>query len=169
MLDGIFFSDLNKRTGLIATRAFLDINGYIFLVPLSAVRFSVQIADDQNTKDEYTQRLIRKIAKWIKKYTGSRQNLYDLTRASKNTSREFRLLIKLNHFKPYPLRKFLVGRWMAFDIYPEYKTDSVQALRFIQEMQDQSFNDILGTFEQWSLLIQSDNLSDFINQKNWWK
>ena len=43
------FSDLNKRTALIATRTYFDINDYLFLVPLSAVRFSVKVAADKNT------------------------------------------------------------------------------------------------------------------------
>lgn len=125
----------------------MDINGYVFLVPLSAVRFSVLIAKDQNTDDEYTQRLIRKIAKWIEKYTGSRQNLYDLGRASKQVSREFRLLRRLNRFKLYPITKFIVSRWLASDIYPEYKMDTRQVLKLF-ELQDQSFDDMLGAFER---------------------
>lgn len=132
------FSDLNKRTALIATRTYMRINGYVFLVPISAVRFSVKVADDQNTDDDYTQKLIRRIAKWISKYSAKRGDLQEMKTAVKNSKREPDIITTLFRLKLDPLAHFLINRWLAVHIYPEYKRSRSEVLSFLFQMLEQS-------------------------------
>jgi death-on-curing protein len=128
------FSDLNKRTALIATRSFLDVNGYFFIVPLSAVKFSVKVADDRNTDDEYTAKLIVKIASWIKKYSANKQDLLQLKTALKNCAKEYLLLDLFFRLKLSPIAEFFINRWLAVNVYPEYKMTREEIMDYIFEM-----------------------------------
>lgn len=141
------FSDLNKRTALIATRAFLDINDHLFFVPLSAVRFSVEVAKNQNTEDQYTQRLILKIARWIKKHSAHKGHMAEILRMMKNNNKELRPVFILGKLRLIPLVKMIVDRWLAIDIYPEYEMTSKQILNFLYEVRQQNvdqINEIVG-------------------------
>lgn len=136
------FSDLNKRTALIATRAFLDINNYLFLVPLSAVRFSVKVAANQNITDKYTQNLILKIAHWIEKHSAPKDNLMEILRMLKLNEKEQRPVFILAQFRLMPLVKMILIRWLAIDIYPEYEMSAKQILRFLDDIRQQNMDEI---------------------------
>lgn len=70
IMEGIIrlhpFIDGNKGTGLIATQIYLQINGYIPVFPIHAVRFSVIIAKTKASKkgeeQQITNRLIKEIS-----------------------------------------------------------------------------------------------------------
>jgi death-on-curing protein len=136
------FSDLNKRTALIATRAFLDINDHLFFVPLNAVRFSVEVAKNQNTEDQYTQKLILKIAHWIEKHSAHKDNLKAILQMMKMNAKEQRLVFILARLKLMPLVKMIFNRWLAIDIYPEYEMSAKQILRFLYDIRQQNVNEI---------------------------
>lgn len=66
ILEGIIrwhpFADGNKRTALLATVYYLKLEKYGMAVPLSAVRYTVQIAKNKKNDDKNTQKLINEIA-----------------------------------------------------------------------------------------------------------
>ncbi len=59
IMEGIIrmhpFYDGNKRTALLAAIAYLELNGYKMIVPLSAVRFTVNIAKTTKNDRKVTQ------------------------------------------------------------------------------------------------------------------
>lgn len=143
ILEGIIrwhpFADGNKRTALLATLYYLKLEGYGVAVPLSAVRYTVKIAKNNNIDDEHTQKLIREISSWLSNHSG-------------RTS--FDLLGKIGMYLiiPYTFFQFLdrigfhkyvnkkIGYWMAFDIYPEYEKEANDIADFISETVRASIN-----------------------------
>lgn len=136
LMEGIIrmhpFYDGNKRTALLATLAYLALNGYTMVIPLSAVRFTVKIARNEKNDPDNTTKLIHKIAKWIKKLSakddnprliGAKTILYFLL--------PLVLVIPISVISFGMLGRWIVGRWMAFDMYPEYQKESSQILSFI--------------------------------------
>ena len=69
MFEGIIrlhpFIDGNKRTALAVTQEFLIENDLIFVIPISAVRFAVQIAKTNVLESEKIEKLVFNIEKWI--------------------------------------------------------------------------------------------------------
>lgn len=126
------FADGNKRTALLATLYYLKLDGYAVAVPLSAVRYTVKIAKNENTDDKETQKLITEIAQWLNNHSGrtpqellGKIGLYIVIPYS-----FLRFLAKIG-FSDYVNRK--IAYWMAFDIYPEYVKDADNIAEFIQE------------------------------------
>ena len=68
MFEGIIrlhpFIDGNKRTALAVTQEFLIENDLIFVIPISAVRFAVQIAKTNVLESEKIEKLVFIIEKW---------------------------------------------------------------------------------------------------------
>jgi len=135
------FVDANKRTALAVASLYLYVNGYSFILALSAVRFSVQIAladtkDESGREDqEKLTQLIMKIAKWLRKYSAPSETP----------------MLRLKHrlYVAYPARFIryalqtplvrnwayeVISRWLALDIYPEYAKDTRQILSFLAEL-----------------------------------
>jgi H+/gluconate symporter-like permease len=65
-----------------ATIAYLQLNGYIMTIPLSAVRFTVKIARYEKNDPESTTQLIPKIAKWLEKLSAKSDNPNEVARKS---------------------------------------------------------------------------------------
>ncbi|MDE1814327.1 MAG: type II toxin-antitoxin system death-on-curing family toxin [Thaumarchaeota archaeon] len=138
LMEGIIrmhpFYDGNKRTALLATIAYLQLNGYIMAIPLSAVRFTVKIARYEKNDPESTAKLILKIAKWLEKLSAKSDNPSEVARKSL-----FYFLIPIILLIPVSvislgwIGKLVLGRWMAFDMYPEYRQESGKIFSFIIE------------------------------------
>lgn len=143
LMEGIIrmhpFYDGNKRTALLAVIAYLELNGYTMVVPLSAVRFTVKIAKTMKNEPDDTAKLIRKIGKWIAKLSAKNE---DKRAISWKIILHFILpligLMPLTFISFGLLGQFVIGRWMAFDIYPEYKKETGQILSFIADMMKKS-------------------------------
>lgn len=143
LMEGIIrmhpFYDGNKRTALLAVIAYLELNGYTMTVPLSAVRFTVKIAKTMNNDPEDTAKLIMKIGKWIAKLSARSE---DKRAIGLKILFYFALpligLLPLTFISFGLLGQFVVGRWMAFDIYPEYKKETGQILSFITDVMKRS-------------------------------
>jgi death-on-curing protein len=135
------FVDANKRTALAVASLYLYVNGYSFVLALSAVRFSVQIAladtKDQSGREDQEKltQLTMKIAKWLRKYSAPSQTPM--------------LRMKYRFYVTFPLRLIryaletplvrnwayeVISRWLALDIYPEYAKDTRQMLSFLAEL-----------------------------------
>ncbi|MDE1767456.1 MAG: hypothetical protein KGI27_14465, partial [Thaumarchaeota archaeon] len=124
---------------LLATMAYLALNGYTMIIPLSAVRFTVKIARNEKNDPNDTTTLIHKIAKWIKKLSakdddsrliGAKALLYFVL--------PLVLVIPISVISFGKLGRWIVGRWMAFDMYPEYQKESRQILSFIVDSMKKS-------------------------------
>ncbi len=137
IMEGIIrfhpFVDGNKRTALLATYVYLKLNGYSVVYPLSAVRFSVEIAKFDKTDQESTNQLIQEIANWLKK------------RSARNA---LSLALKIWRYYTGPVLlaalPVIIGqtqytrkklqRWLAIDIYPEYQNEGTTTMRFIGDI-----------------------------------
>lgn len=143
ILEGIIrwhpFADGNKRTALLATIYYLKLEGYGLAVPLSAVRYTVTIAKNNNTDDKSTQKLIKKISRWLRAHSGS-SKLDLLSRIIFYIVIPYRFLLLLDKlgFSNYVKKK--ISEWMAFDIYPEYVKEANQIIAFINETIKASIN-----------------------------
>lgn len=144
LMEGIIrmhpFFDGNKRTALLATIAYLELNGYTMIVPFSAVRFTVEIAKNQENDPESTAKLIKNISKWIKKLS-----------ARSNSS--FTISLKIIGYFLLPLfsvlflaiisfgflGKKVLEKWMAFDIYPEYVKEEKEIIAFLVDAMTKKF------------------------------
>ncbi len=138
IMEGIIrwspFVDGNKRTALLATSAYLQVNGYSLVCPLGAVRFCVQIARVTKDDPETTRKLLKRIERWIRIHS-----------APKNTRELER---KFNWHLYYPTRLLailirirlrivvfaLLDHWLAFDLYPERRKDVESTLRFLLDV-----------------------------------
>lgn len=136
LLEGIIrwhpFADGNKRTALLTMIYFLKLEGYGMALPLSAIRYSVKIAKNRHMNEGNTKKMIRDISIWIDQHSGK-------------TPKELDKKIMINLVIPYKFLEFLikiklerivgkvVGKWMAFDLYPEYRQDANDIAAFIQE------------------------------------
>ncbi|GEM_PF-1024994 len=136
LMEGIIrlhpFADGNKRTALLTTVYFLKLNGYGIVLPLSSVRYSVQIAKNNDISQEVTEKLIRNISIWLKNHSGKTKQEFQAKHfIYLNIPYSFLLFIAKIGFKKYAVEK--VSNWMAFDIYPEYVKEANQIADFLTE------------------------------------
>jgi hypothetical protein len=125
------FYDANKRTGLVATSAYLYLNGYSLILPLSSVRFSVQLAMNRSGDQRTNERVLRNIARWLRLHSAkvgstealAKLNLYVIWPMN---MLQWMLVLKLDR-----LVVRLVTRWLAIDIYPHYRKDTATMLKFL--------------------------------------
>ncbi len=129
------FADGNKRTALLAVSAYLTVNGYVLLLPLSAVRFSVMIAREQKTDDKTNRKLIKDIGKWIEKYSARKEDTKRIEKIGKRISRDYLLLLYFNKSDLLAwLSRWVVKNWLAVDIYPEYEKELGDITKFLMYM-----------------------------------
>lgn len=144
LMEGIIrmhpFYDGNKRTALLATIAYLELNGYVMIVPLSVVRFTVEIAKNENNDPNSNAKLIKKIARWIKKLSAKNDSRFIITiKLIRYFLLPLILLIPLTVVTMGYLGKKLVENWMAFDIYPEYEKEQKEIIAFLMDVMSKGF------------------------------
>lgn len=150
LMEGIIrmhpFFDGNKRTALLATMAYLELNGYTMVLPLSAVRFTVNIARCEKNDPDETRKLIQKIAKWIKKLSAkSDQEGKILVKTLLYFTTPIVLLIPISAITFNLIGKYVMGKWMAFDMYPEYRKEGREIFSFMLDTMKKSLKkDILS-------------------------
>lgn len=134
LLEGIIrlhpFTDGNKRTGLLATYVYLDINGYVCIYPLHAVRKSVMIARESRIDQNSIDNLIKDIATWLEKYSAPKNNNSMVNNILQNFVNEIQELLNLFETDTELANK-KYNEWLAIDIYPEYKRDTKEILEFL--------------------------------------
>ena len=151
LMEGIIrwhpFADGNKRTALLTTMYYLNLEGYGVALPLSAVRFTVKIAENTQTDEKSTRKLINDIAKWIGNHSGKSLNevegkfFFHLTLPYKI----------LNFLYKMGFHKFVINKvrnWLAFDIYPEYEKEAKRIMDFINESLEESYDMYIETIER---------------------
>lgn len=143
LLEGIIrlhpFTDGNKRTGLLATYAYLDINGYVCIYPLHSVRKSVMIAKEPRIDQDSIDNLIKNIANWLEKYSAPKNNKNMVNHIIKNFMNENQELIDLFDTDPELAHK-KYNEWLAIDIYPEYKRETKEIIEFLFTLNNNAIN-----------------------------
>lgn len=143
LMEGIIrwhpFADGNKRTALLTVIAYLHANGYSMAIPLSAVRYTVTIAKNQNIDEESTRKLIEDIAGWIEKLS-IKSGRWSFPKTFKYFLMPLLGLafVSVFGFTKYAEKK--IRYWMAFDIYPEYEKEASDILRFLIDSMGLSFS-----------------------------
>jgi len=148
LIEGIIrwhpFADGNKRTALLVMIYYLSKEEYGVALPLSAVRFTVEIAKNEKTDAKDTKKLIKKISNWIENHSGKSYN-------------EIRGKLFIQLTLPYNILSFLyrigfhsyvenkLNRWLAFDIYPEYEQEADKIVEFIADSLKDSIDMYLDT------------------------
>jgi death-on-curing protein len=128
------FVDGNKRTALVVTRVYLAVNGYSFFVPLSAVRFTVQIARSNPETQEALDDRLRHIASWIRWHsgkTGSRTAYWQFN-IHIYYPMSFITILMTHHLGR--LVMWIMTRWLAFDIYPEYQANAGRMIDLLLQL-----------------------------------
>ncbi|MDE2026788.1 MAG: hypothetical protein KGJ07_09965, partial [Patescibacteria group bacterium] len=98
-------------------------------------RFTVKIAKYQKNDPDSNTKLIQKIAKWIEKLSARSDNRSAI--ANKGWRYFFlplMLLVPISVISFGLIGKYVIGKWMAFDMYPEYEKESREIMSFIIEM-----------------------------------
>ena len=119
------FIDGNKRTALTVARAYMVRNGYNMVIPLSAPRFSVLVAQDR--KD------LNQIVNWIRALSSKSQKAHEvkIKRYRIDPAAKLLDLYKSNNA---PKADQLLNKWLAVDIYPEYKKGRKENLRMLKDI-----------------------------------
>ena len=136
IIRGHAFADGNKRTGLLATATYLEINGYQSYFPLHVVRFSIKIADtkpEEGKEQQVTDELIQNISEWLKKYAAAKNDLNISIRIIRENVRETKELINMYETDPKQAQKIL-DNWLAIDIYEEYLLNRHDLIDYIQNL-----------------------------------
>jgi death on curing protein len=143
LMEGIIrlhpFTDGNKRTGLLATYVYLDINGYVCIYPLHSVRKSVMIAKESRTDQDSIDNLIKDIANWLEKYSAPKSDNGKVKNIVANFMNENQELIDLFDTDPELAHK-KYNEWLAIDIYPEYKRETKDILEFLFTLNKNTIN-----------------------------
>lgn len=134
IMEGIIrwspFVDGNKRTALVATTVYLRINRYALVLPLSAVRFSVQIAQNKEDDPATTQRLLKRIAKWIQFHAANNAGDYLFTFRWHMRYPVKLLAFLLRVHLDFVARRIL-GYWLALDLNPQRMEDVTSVMGFL--------------------------------------
>lgn len=136
------FADGNKRTALLAARVYLDVNGYRLILPLSAVRFSVEIAMVKGNDPATIQRLLVRTAHWIRNHSAQKGTVRERLTYVQHIVIPIRFVGFLMRIRSDRLAFSIISHWLAFDIQPDYRKDATEVVRF------------LGDVRRLSLVIQ---------------
>jgi death-on-curing protein len=122
------FFDGNKRTGLAVACSYMRKNSYYLVLPISAIRFSVLIANKEKTFED--------IKKWVKKHTGRNVVEYYSKFRRYRIDPSKKVLKMLRSGDPATINRGITttNEWLAIDIYPEYEMDRKQTLEFLTEL-----------------------------------
>lgn len=124
------FFDGNKRTALTAAVRYLHKNNYSMIIPFSTVRYTVEIAKNPNNDEESTRQLIDEIAKWMENLSVPKGRSVWLKTLRYVILPNLGLLIwSICDLGTFSSKK--LGNWMAFDIYPEYRSEARNISKFL--------------------------------------
>lgn len=129
LIEGIIkwhpFIDGNKRTGLAVAYAYMHKHDYKIVLPFNAVRFSVLVAQDK--KD------ISEITKWVRKLSAKQDATY-IQKLEKHLVGPAQMVLGLYESNQREKAERILGDWLAFDIYPEYRTERKQTIDFLVDI-----------------------------------
>lgn len=128
------FIDGNKRTALASVQEYLLENEVIFVIPLSAVRFAVKIAQHNRMGQDDIESLVNNIKNWIEDRS---INLRNPTNIMRITAQDAELIASLEKIsakrEDESILENTIDYWIAKDIYPESDFTFEQLMDFLEE------------------------------------
>ena len=100
-------------------------NNFRIILPFSAVRFSVLVAQDKKNIDEIT--------KWVRNLSTKHDTIYH-RKLLKYLIKPARKLLHLYNRGRDAEAEAILGDWLAFDIYPEYKSERLETIQFLMDI-----------------------------------
>ena len=100
------FLDGNKRTALESVCGFLFLNDYIFLLPLETPRFLVKIAQNPGQSEKENSALIKKISKWVSKYSAKMDDKERIVKVLMSHYRKLKFWFGLSRV---PILRYVAG------------------------------------------------------------
>lgn len=135
------FVDGNKRSAIVITRVYLAEHGYSFFIPLSAVRFTVQIAISKTTTQDEIDRRLKRIARWLRIHSARTNSRWATLSFDIHVRYPIIVLQSLGTHGLIKPMIWIVRRWLAFDIYPEYEADMEKMLTLLMQL---DFDSLIG-------------------------
>jgi death on curing protein len=125
------FFDGNKRTGLLVASYYMYRNKLMLVIPVWAVRFSVLVADKKKNFQD--------IKQWVQTLTAHNADEYFAKFKQYSDEPVVKVLSlyergKKDHNTAATKRaNTIINNWLAIDIYPEYRMQDVETIRFLRE------------------------------------
>ena len=135
LMEGIIrlhpFPDGNKRTALLMTSLFMQVNNVYMVVPMDVVRFMIEVADDDANTEDCIDALICKISRWLEERSAVDEAGFD-TKLSLYVTRPVWkvVLLTLSGIGIIFARRML-RKWLAIDTHPEYTRGGHDMIRLI--------------------------------------
>lgn len=139
---GHAFTDGNKRTALLATYTFLQLNDHFWVVPLNTVEFLVKVAQKEAKTEAEIDVLIYEIADWLEKRTATNGKEYNKLTKKYITYPLIKLFLVSLTGVGMLYASYMLNKWFATDMHPEYKQDMRGIMRFLLSAVDESRNAI---------------------------
>lgn len=138
MFEGIVrlhpFVDGNKRTALASIQEYLLENGYIFIMPLSAVRFTIKVASINSMESDRINSLMKDIATWIRYRTAVSTDPGKIRKILRIDRKLINTLGKVSRDRNRKeLRNDAIRYWIGSDIYPDNNYYFSDFLEFYNE------------------------------------
>ena len=117
------FADGNKRIAVLAMFTFLTSNKYNIALPLSTVKYTVEVTKHLEQKPEEIEALIKDISKWVEKRSSTNNNDY-----KKKLIRYLilpRLFVSLLPLTivGIPIHYMIIQDWLQTKMHSQYKYD----------------------------------------------
>jgi death-on-curing protein len=138
MFEGIIrfhpFIDGNKRTALASIQEYLLEKNIVFVIPLSAVRFAVKVAQENRLDQDIIENLITNISGWLKYRSASFNDARQLKKIYEYDIKLIKKIAKIAKERKDPeITSRTIDYWLAKDIYPDSDITLEQVLQFLGE------------------------------------
>jgi len=123
IIRGHAFFDGNKRTGLMATFAYLQNEGIYLALPIDVVKYTVKVASNQDRDEELINKLISEIATWLQQHSATTHRGYARKVIQYTALPALGLLIMLS----FGLSKYAEKRvrdWYQLEFHDDYSQKS---------------------------------------------
>lgn len=135
--------DGNKRAAMAIAEFMVSINGKYLVMPLKSVRLMVDTAMDE--RDQMTE----EIQAWFKIHVAD--NSIQLRIMLEEIVEEDNVINKLVEQGMYSEAEKIVGKWLAFESYPEYKQQWYEMVNVWKQEDDKARS---GRYAEWRSLLR---------------
>ena len=125
------FVDGNKRTAVLAMFTFLTFNNYNIALPLSTVKYTVEVTKHLEQKPEEIEALIKDISKWIEKRSSTNSNNYKRKLARYVILPVLGLALLEITIVGIIIRKRILQDWLQTKMHPQYEQDVRSIMVFL--------------------------------------
>jgi death-on-curing protein len=127
------FIDGNKRTALASLQQYMSNEGFLLIIPLSAVRLCIKIAQNRDNSEDGINNLINSLVKWIKYRSAEKERLGKLKEIFYSDVKLLKTVKKISkRRKDGSLEEGFVKFCIGTDIYPDNKANYKEILEFLE-------------------------------------